>query len=93
MVRSGMRVELVATAIEPDDELAAHDGRVGDAERVWGQLGGEPGRHPGTRRQRVQLAAAAHTTGHAIHHDQRHAAASPRKVVAEAGGRHDGSTG
>jgi hypothetical protein len=85
-------VELVATAIETDDEFVSHHRRMSDAERVRVQLAGEPCGHRRAGEQRVQLPEAAHTTGHAVRHDQRHPAASPGKVGAEAGGCHDGST-
>ena len=48
---------------------------------------------PSTGDECVQLTPTAHATGHAVDHDQSHAAASPSEIVAEASGGHDGSAG
>ena len=86
-------MEPIAATIEADDQLVAHHRGVSDAERFRGQLAGELGGHPRSGGQRVQLAAAADATGNAVHHHQRHAAAPPGQIVAEPGGRHDGTGG
>jgi len=86
-------MELIAPAIESDDELVAHYRSMSDAEGPRCHLRREAGGYRSTRWENVQLSAATYAARNIVDQGHRDSSAPPSEVLTESGGRENGPVG